>query len=199
LTRRTARTFGSRFPWTDPNSLPRIDRAVLLLTACLSASCLGGSPARPGEASPAAIEQLESLAAFTGGLQEISTDEREQYYRELLVQLDAEPPTVDRALRIALLLGDPRAPYYAPGEALMQLENVSGADTRDDSGQATLVRVFHHLLSAYEEVNEHHRHEIEALRAELLTEQIRRLDFEEQLNALKAVEQQIAIDDAVTP
>jgi hypothetical protein len=199
LTRRTARTFGSRFPWTDPNSLPRIDRAVLLLTACLSASCLGGSPARPGEASPAAIEQLESLAAFTGSLQEISTDDREQYYRELLVQLDAEPPTVGRALRMALLLSDPRAPYYAPGEALMLLEDASGADTPDDTGQATLVRVFHHLLSAYEEVNEHHRHEIEALRAELLTEQIRRLDFEEQLNALKAVEQQIAIDDAVTP
>jgi hypothetical protein len=193
------RTFESRFPWTGQHLLPRIDRAVLLLTACLSASCLGGSPTRPGEAAPAAIGQLEALAGFTGSLREINAADRAQYYRELLVQLNEEPLTVDKALRMALLLSDPRAPYYAPREALTLLEDASGADTPDNTGQTTLVRLFHHLLSEYEEVNEHHRHKIEALRAELLTEQFRRLDLEEQLDALKAVEQQIAIDDAVTP
>jgi hypothetical protein len=196
---RTARIFKSRCPCAGRRLPLHIDRAALLLAACLSASCLGASPTRPAEVSPAATEQLEALAGFTGNLRGIEAAEREQVYRELLVNLDAEPLTVDKALRMAILLSDPRTPYYAPSEALTLLDNASAANALNNTGQTMLVRFLRHLLSEYEEVHERHRHEIEALRAALLTEQLLRFDLEEQLDALKAVEQQIAIDDGVTP
>jgi DNA repair exonuclease SbcCD ATPase subunit len=150
--------------------------------------------------------QLDALAVFAQGLPQQDaaalTAERDR--------LEAAPPSADRDLRLALLLGQQGSPLYDPQAAATLLTRVSSSAPAD-SAQKTLagmlsatlpggpqrcsdsdqVRELAAQLSVEQQKRAETAARLDSVRQELDAERAQRAKLEQQLEALKSLEEQI--------
>jgi DNA repair exonuclease SbcCD ATPase subunit len=185
--------------------------ACWLVTA-LALGLLGACRSTPREepAQAAAVQcrnpQLEALGEYALTLRE--QDEAFKIAEKAL--LEAAPPSADRDLRLALLLGQRASAAYDPYEAARLLLQVSTSDTADPASRAVADMLFTSLqggppnwadsdefreLTAQLSVEQQKRQEtaarLESVRHELENERAQRAKLEQQLEALKSLEEQI--------
>lgn len=177
--------------------------ALALIAACQSNP---GDPA--GGSAPAQCRDLllGSLADYTRALQ-LQDDATLMAERAMLEQA---PPSADRDLKLALLLSQPSSATYDPGRAADLLQTlVSASDAGSAYGAlATTLSVTLQggaqncaaskqvrELTAQLDVEHQKRQEtaarLESARQELANERAQRARLEQQLEALKSLEEQI--------
>ena len=189
--------------------------ACWLVTA-VALGLIGGCRSTPSEeaSQPAATQcrnpQLESLGEYALTL-------RQHDELELLAEkerLESAPASTERDLRLALLLGQ-RTDAYDPDGAARLLAQVGLNESTDPASKAVAEMLFTNLqggpgnwiesdeyreLAAQLDVEQQKRQEtatrLESVRQELDAERAQRAKLEQQLEALKSLEEQIKNRDA---
>lgn len=187
-------------------------RAAAWLVTCIAVGMIGACRSAPHQSmsQPAAMQchnpQLESLGAFAQTLRQ----KDEAALSAERDRLEAAPPSADRDLRLALLLGQQGSPLYDPQGAASLLTRVSSS-APGDSPHKTLAQMlsttlpggpqrctdsdeFRELaaqLSVEQQKREETAARLESVRQELDAERAQRAKLEQQLEALKSLEEQI--------
>jgi DNA repair exonuclease SbcCD ATPase subunit len=191
-------------------ALARLATAVALglLGAC------GSTPREPPAQTPAQqcrSPQLESLGAYALSLRQ----QNGAYLTAEKARLESQPPSVERDLRLALLLGQRGSPVYDPEGAARVLTQMSTGAPADPTGNALAEILYtttagkapncadsdeYRELAAQLSVEQQKRQEtaarLEDMRQELDAERAQRAKLEQQLDALKSLEEQIKNRDA---
>jgi hypothetical protein len=181
------------------------------LVSALALGLLGACRSTPREEppQPPAVQcrnpQLEALGEYAVTLRQ--QDESSQMAEKGL--LETAPPSADRDLRLALLLGQRDSVAYDPYEAARLLLQVSTSETADPASRAVADMLFTSLqgvppwtdsdefreLTAQLSVEQQKRQDaaarLESVRQELDAERAQREKLEQQLEALKSLEEQI--------
>jgi chromosome segregation ATPase len=173
---------------------------------------LAGLPPEPPPAPPAAqAGDLAGLARFGNTVRRLDARQLEQQYRQLELENDSVP-TADAAIRLALLLSAPNAPFNDIDQAtrflrdVMYRENTSQPALRDFA--QLLYNLFSEriysesddeplqaLLDQARERNDELSDELARARAALAEQRERAKTLEGQLNALKELEEQLSPDE----
>ena len=186
--------------------------AACWLMTVLALGLLGACRSTPREepAQAAAVQchnpQLEALGGYALALR----DQDEAFKIAEKELLEAMPPSGDRDLRLALLLGQRDSAAYDPYEAARLLLQVSTSQTADPASRAVADMLFTSLqggtqdwadsdefreLTAQLSVEQQKRQEtaarLESVRQQLDAERAQREKLEQQLEALKSLEEQI--------
>jgi DNA repair exonuclease SbcCD ATPase subunit len=187
-------------------------RIAFWLLFCVVLTVVGACRSTPREPSAAFAAtqcrnpQLESLGTYALAL-------RQQDETSLLAEkekLEATPASVDRDLRLAVLLGQQGSPVYDPQSALRLLSQLSSSAPPDSVQKAFVDVLFAGLpgvaqtcadsdefreLAAQLSAEQHKRQDtaarLENVRQELEAERAQREKLEQQLEALKTLEEQI--------
>ncbi len=204
LTRRAARTFKSVYRrW-----VPRIFALtpILLLTAPSLSAC-NVLRTRIDSAETRQREQLSALVQFAANVRTLDEFELQQNYRMLQTEYRTSPSS-DTAVKLSLLLSYSEAPPDALVEALQLLNDLSD----DDTDHSHFAQLIYDLISEryaatasngaltdllLQERNENRRiaKKLAASESSLAASQRQRAALAQQLNALKAVEEQIRLHD----
>jgi hypothetical protein len=145
---------------------------------------------------------VQSLVSFIRDLETLNAEQRAQRYGELMTQQHFGESSDYAAIRLSLLLSDPRGPVFAPTEALAILD--SATETRShENGDGMLVaqlvrHILHsysHILHSYSVAHERLEAELSELRSALAAEQATRQNLQEQLDALKELERHVAMNE----
>jgi hypothetical protein len=135
----------------------------------------------------------------------------EEEYRRLVTQYDAAP-TIDEAVRLSLLLSNPNAAFYDANRAMRLLSDETRASAGDTPGNEEFARFVRHLLGeracvATEDAaladmlveqrarNRSLDQELARVQEALLAERQHRETLQAQLNALRALEEQLNRDN----
>lgn len=181
---------------------------MLGIALALAGACRSSTP-RESVSQPPVVPchnpALESMGAYALTL-------RQHDEAALMAEksrLEAEPPSAERDLRLALLLGQHNSPAHDPEAAARLLMQVSSDTTADSSSKALAEVLFTSLagprncadsdefreLAAQLGVEQQKRQEVaarlESTRQELDAERAQREKLEQQLDALKSLEEQI--------
>jgi hypothetical protein len=170
-------------------------------------SACSASPTRADGSTARQHEHLAALVQFSAYVRTLDEAELEEHYRSLRTQHRTSPSS-DTAVKLSLLLSYAEAPPDALVEALQLLSDVSDGNTDD----AVFARLIYDLISERyaatasngsltdlllheRDSNQRLTEELVEARASLTAAQRQRAALSQQLDALKAVEKQIRLDD----
>lgn len=174
--------------------------------ACLSA-CSGAALRSASDSDARASRNLAELVRFGTWVQTLDDAKLDEQYERMLMQYRTSPSD-DMAIKLSLVLSRPGAQADALAEALALLAEVQSEDEGPDLGRIVyqLISERHRvamdnaaLSAALSEARERSTRldaELAAARATLATAQRERAALVQQLDALKAIEAQIAVDGA---
>lgn len=202
--RRAVRIFGSAYlPWV--RRIPA--RTQILLLAATSLSACSALGTRFDVSAARQREHLAELVQFAAYVRTLDESELQRDYRSLQTEHRASPSS-DTAVKLSLLLSYSAAPPDALVEALQLLSDVSDGNT-DDAAFARLVYdliseryaatasngSLTDLLLQERTRSQSLRDQLIEIEASLADTQRQRAALAQQLDALKAVEEQISVDD----
>jgi hypothetical protein len=191
---------------------------ILAATALLVAGCETGRLARlPPEPVPlppaAQAGDLADLARFGNTVRRLDARQLEQEYRQLVLQNDSAP-TSDAAIRLALLLSAPNAPFNDIDQATRFLRDVMYRESLTQPAHTQFAQLLYNLFSERiysesddeplqalldqaRERNDELSGELARVRTALAEERRRSQTLEGQLNALKELEEQLSNEEPV--
>jgi len=153
---------------------------------------------------------VAELARYGSSVRALSAEELEHEYRLLAAQNEHEP-NPDVQIKLSLLLSDPSAPFHDLDQAVRLLGDVMLHLRIDESDDSAFARLLYYLLSeracvdhsdaslAELLVSEREavlrlQRELGEARTSLESERALRVTLQQQLDALKALEEQITND-----
>ena len=215
--RRKGRIFAPLSRWRAPNARRRasgLGAAVTALAVLLAACETNRFPSEPPDPAPAEPSaELADLARFGNTVRRLDGRQLEREYRSLVLQ-NGSAPSSDTAIRLALLLSAPNAPFTNIDQATRFLRDVMYRETGDPPAHTEFAQLLYNLLSERiysesddeplqalldqaRERNDELSGQLAGLRSELAAERRRADTLEGQLNALKELEEQLSQDEVV--
>ncbi|MBN1238619.1 MAG: hypothetical protein JXB36_08950 [Gammaproteobacteria bacterium] len=183
----------------------------MLIAACETNRVEPEPPPPPAPVAQAG--ELADLAKFGNTVRRLDERQLEREYRQLALQNDSAPSS-DAAIRLALLLSAPNAPFNDIDQATRFLRDVMYRETGDPQSHSEFAQLLYNLLSERiysesddeplqslldqaRERNDELTAQVMRLRNQLDAERDRAETLEGQLNALKELEEQLSQDEVI--
>jgi hypothetical protein len=201
------------FRWTGRSgaSTPRKFLAGVVFLVTVGCQTNASSVQDVIDAEPSARTSLGDLIRYGNGLRTLDDQELDDQYRQFAAQRSDEAASAE-AIKLALLLSSPDARFYDADQAVRLLDTVARRERARESGYGELAQLVFHLLSerscslapedesltellaAERERADRLGEELIAVKTELALSERQRETLQGQLDALKALEEQLSIE-----